>query len=139
MKLFKSKLANRLAISKTIWLVFWWVLFFMIPSLFGEQDLFLRFGTWAWYITLGWIIWLMGIMDRHPAMNFAMPFWIRWLFIWAWMNFVLVLFVYDNMNTLMLGTAWEWLSPWWIVLEWALFWIIADYFATWAWEWKELL
>mgnify|MGYP006939811604 CR=1 FL=1 len=140
MKLFKSKLANRLAIAKTIGFVFWLLGFFLMPVVFNETDLMLRFAFLAWYTTFWVIIWLFWIMKKHPVINMPTPFWFRWIFMWAWLNFVLALFMYDRLVLLIQGTTWEWMSPFWIILEWLVIWLIIDYFATkFGWEGKELL
>ena len=140
MDLFKSKLMNRIAIWKTIGLFFWLIGFFVMPMVFTEADSMLKFALLFWYISIWWIIWLFGIMKKHPVLKFSMPFWLRWPFVWAWMNFVLALFMYDNLIWFMQNTFMEWFSPFWIVLEWLVFWLIVDYCATkCVWEGKKIV
>lgn len=140
MKLFESKFANRIAISKTVGIIFGWIWFFVIPKIFSNADLFLRFWVWFWYISLWWVIWLMWIMKKHPVLNLHMPFWFRWAFIWAWMNFVITLFIHDKLVFLMTWTFFDWYSPFWLVVEWIIFWVLTDFLATkYAWEWKTLI
>lgn len=136
----KSKLAQRIIVWKFIWAIFWWIAFFIIPNLLNNANLFLRFWVWLWYITLWVVIWLFWIMSNHPVLKFPMPFRVRWIVLWWWMNFVLALFVYNDLIIVMKGTIFEWYSPFRIIVEWMIFWLIADHFATKiAWEWKELL
>ncbi|QFR39346.1 hypothetical protein A9Q91_03875 [Candidatus Gracilibacteria bacterium 28_42_T64] len=140
MKLFKSKLANRLAIAKTIGFVFGLLGFFLMPVVFNETDLMLRFAFLAWYTTFGVIIGLFGIMKKHPVINMPTPFWFRGIFMGAWLNFVLALFMYDRLVLLIQGTTWEGMSPFWIILEGLVIGLIIDYFATkFGGEGKELL
>ena len=140
MSLFKTKFSIRLAIAKTIGFIFWLIWFFILPIMFGEKDLMLRLAILFWYTTLWGIIWIFGIMDKHPVLNFSMPFWFRWSLMWAWMNFLLVLFIYDRFVLMMQGTIIDWISPFWIIIEWVIIWIIIDFFATkFAWEGKKLV
>lgn len=140
MNLFKSGLANRIAIWKIIGIIFWWIAFLVLPFIFRDADLFLRIAIWLWYISLWWIVWFIGIMDKHPILNFSILFWFRWAFICAWMNFVLVLFMYDKLIILIQNSILVWFSPFWIILEWLIFWLIVDIIATKvAWEWKKIL
>ena len=140
MNLFKSKLMNRIAIAKTVGLVFWLVWFFLMPIYVTDPSLMLRFWVLFWYITMWWIIWLFWIMKKHPVFKIKIPFWFRGPFIWGWMYFVLTLFIYDKISILTQNTYMEWYSPFWIILEWVVFWLICDYIATkLGWEWKKLL
>ncbi len=140
MKLFESRLLNRIAIWKTIGLIFWGSAFFLMPLVFTEADTLLRFGLLFWYITLWAIVWIFGVLDKHLVLNIPIPFWIRWAFIWGWMNFVLALFMYNKLNMLMLGTFLDWYSPFRIIAEWMLFWFIVDLIATKSiWEGKRLV
>jgi hypothetical protein len=136
----KSNLVKRIAIWKAIWLVFWWIAFLLIPSIFGDADLFLRFWVWLWYITLWALIWIFWVMNYNPLLKISMPYWGRWILLWWWMNFVLVLFIHDKLISLMQNSILQWYSPFWLIIEWMIFWLITDYFATkYIWEWKDLL
>ena len=136
----KSKLAQRIIIWKAIWTIFWWIAFFCVPNIFPSADLFLRFWIWLWYITLWAWVWFFWIMRYHPFLKISMPFWFRWIVLWWWLNFVLCLFAYNNLIVMMHWTILEWYSPFWIVVEWMIFWLLTDYIATKiAWDWKDLL
>ena len=136
-----NNLTKRLAIAKLIWLAFWIIGFILLPILFNEQDIYIRLWVLFWYITFGAIIWMVWIMDEHPYLKFKMPFFIRWLMLWAWMNLVLFLFISDSLtNMVSEWSLFEWMSPLWFIVEWALIWLIIDYFWTkFAWEWKDLI
>lgn len=140
MDLFKNKVLNRITIWKSIGFVFWIIGFFVMPLVFTEAPLMLRFALFFWYTTLWAVIWIFGIWNNYPMFNITIPYWLRWAFIWAWMNFVLALFMYDILIGLMMWTFLEWFSPFWIVIEWLLFWFIVDLVATkYVWEGKELI
>ena len=140
MNFFKGRLTNRLALSKFIGFLFWGLAFFAIPYVFIHADILLRFGIWFWYISIWAVIGVFGVMDRFPIWNMRFPALLRWACLGAWMNFVLIFFIHDKITLLMLGTYFEWFSPIWLVLEWLLFGILADYFATkYVWEGKKLL
>ena len=140
MDIFKSKLLNRIAIWKSIGLVFWLSAFFIMPMFFTNADIFLRFALLFWYTTLWAIIWVFGVWVKYPGLGIWIRYWIRWAFIGAWMNFVLALFMYNELTLLMQGTFMEWCSPFLIILEWAIFWFIIDAVATkYMWDGKKLV
>jgi len=140
MKLFKSKLLNRIALWKLLGFIFWLWAFFIMPIFFTEATSMLSWAILLWYITMWSFIWLIGVFTEHPLCKKKIPSWIRWLYIWAWMNFVLALFMFDSLSLLMIDTAFEWLSPFRIIIEWWFFWMITDIIITKnIWEWKKLL
>jgi len=140
MGIFENKFVRRLTIAKSLGFIIWLIAFFVIPYAFKESSLELRLAVLFWYTTVGAMIGLMWIMDKHPVLNwFKMPWCFRWIFLWAWFNLVLVLFIFPILTTIMTGSAFEWYSPYWLVLEWAIVWFIIDWIATkFAWEWKEI-
>nr|MDD3720475.1 hypothetical protein [Candidatus Gracilibacteria bacterium] len=126
----KSKLIKRVALGKAIGLVFGGIAFFVIPYIFNNSDLFLRFGVWLWYITLGAFVGIFGVMNNHPFFKMDFPFWVRGIALGGWMNFILALFIYNNLVTLMQNTVFEGYSPFCLIFEGMLFGLIVDYFAT---------
>lgn len=131
MDIFKNKLAKRLAAAKSLGFLVWLIAFCMIPYVFNGADMYIRWAVLLWYTTFGAIIWLMWVLDKHPAIeSFKMPWWFRGVFMWAWLNFVLALFIHNILWDIMLWTMFEWYSPFWIVLEWAIIWLIIDGIAT---------
>lgn len=140
MKLFESPLVNRIAVWKLVGFVFWLLGFIMLPVVLNVTDLYLRFAILLWYTTLWAIIWVMWIMNKHPVFNISFPFWIRWAILWAWMNFVLVLFMYDKMVLLMQNTVFVNYSPFCLIIEWIIVWFVIDLIATkTVWDGKKLL
>ena len=138
--MFKSKMANRLFIAKTIGFIIWLLWFLCIPYFFWEVDMKLKLWILFWYTTLWGIIWIMWVMDKHPVFTTCkMPFWFRWVFFWAWLNFVLALFIYNDLLAMMSSMWYDWFSPFRFALEWAIVGLIIDFFATqFGWEWREL-
>ena len=131
---------NRIAIGKTVGLAFGLIGFITIPVILWDVDMMLRFAFLLWYITIWAIVWVFWVMDKHPVLNIRLPFWVRWPIVWAWLNFILVLFIYDIFTIIVEGTIMAWLSPYCLVVEWAIVWLIIDFIATkYAWEWKKLL
>ena len=140
MDLFGSKLMNRISLWKSIGFVFWLGAFCLMPLFFTEASLMLQWALFLWYTTLWSFIWVFGVWTKHPLFPFHVSYWLRWIFIWAWMNFLLALFMYNDLVFLLQWTYFEWWSPFWIVLEWAIFWLIVDFIATkYIWEGKELM
>jgi len=139
MKLCKTKLSKRISIAKIIGLIIWLIAYFCIPLLFADATYTLRFAVLLWYITLGGLIGIFWVMKSHPVFpKWKFPAWFRWMFLWGWMNFVLVLFIYETLSTLMIGSMFEGYSPFWLVLDWAIVWMIIDTIATKSgWEWKK--
>ncbi|MFK7780553.1 MAG: hypothetical protein QM490_05470 [Candidatus Gracilibacteria bacterium] len=121
---------NRITIGKTVGLIFGGVAFFLLPLVFIEIDILFRVAIWFWYISLGAIIGLFGIMDRYVIFNFSIPFWLRGVFLGAWMNFVLVIFLYNDLVILMQGSYFEGYSPFLIIVEGMIFGLIVDFLAT---------
>lgn len=128
MKLFESKLLNRVAVWKLLGFVFWWIAFILLTSFFPEADMQFKIAILFWYITIWAFVGLMWVMDKHPF--FPMPWWIRWSLIWAWMNFLLVLFIHDYLVQIASQTCYAWYSPYWLVLEWLIIWALIDYIIT---------
>lgn len=136
----KSKITQRVGLWKGIWLIFWWMAFFIIPMILNNASLYLRFWVWLWYITLWALIWIFWVMDNYPYLKLKIPFWFRWIMLWWWMNFILSLFAYNELKTMTVWTVLDWYSPFCIIIEWMLFWLLTDYVATkYIWEWKDLL
>ncbi len=139
--MFKSSLANRLFIAKITGFIFWLIWFFILPILFPESRIITRFAILFWYTTLWGILWIFWIITEHPVFpKWRFDYWFRWIFLWAWMNFIFILFTYDYLRILIKSSIFHWQSTSWIILEWAIIWLIIEFFATklW-WEWKDLL
>ena len=126
-------LITRIAIGKLVGFAIGVLGFFMIPSFFGETDLMIRLGFLFWYATVGAFIGVFGVLTWHPILKLPMPWWFRSVWIGAWMNFVLTLFIYDRLQSYM-ATLFDEngmiSSPFWFVLEGALVGLIIGFLAT---------
>lgn len=133
----KPSLMLRIAIGKAVGLAFGLIAFFTLPLALPDADLLLRWGVLLWYGTLGGIVGLFGVFDRHPLLNMPLPWWVRGPVIGGWMNFVLVFFTYDTMaramahvSTKAFGDASVIASPFWLVGEGAMIGLLIAYVAT---------
>ncbi len=130
---FHPSLFTRVAIGKGVGLLVGVTGFFALPYFMPEADLLLRWGIVLWYTTVGAIIGVFGVFDRHPVLDVPMPWWFRGPLIGAWMNFVLVFLAYDVMTRVMTGVFGAdglLTSPFWFAAEGALVGLLIGYAAT---------
>jgi len=128
-----NSLTTRIAIGKGIGLLIGLTAFIFIPYFLPEASATLKWGVFLWYITFGAIIGVFGVYTKIPMINCVMPWWIRGAYIGAWLNFTISLVAYDALVQLLLAVFGEnglFLSPFWMILEGAIFGFIIDYFAT---------
>lgn len=126
-------LITRIAIGKSVGFVIGLLGFFMLPAMFGENDLMVRWGFVFWYTTVGAFIGVFGVFTWHPVLNLPMPWWFRSIWIGAWMNFVLTLFIFDRLQSYMtvyFGENGALSSPFWFVFEGALVGLLMGFLAT---------
>ena len=126
-------LITRIGIGKSVGFLIGLIGFFLAPSLLGESDLMTRWAFVFWYTTVGAFIGVFGVFTWHPILKLPMPWWFRSVWIGAWMNFVLTLFIYDRMQaymTTLFGENGVISSPFWFVLEGALVGLIIGFLAT---------
>jgi len=129
----KPSLITRIAISKIAGLGFGLLGFVLLPVIWPEASMLLRVGILFWYITLGAIIGIFGVLIEHPVIKLPLPWWARGPLLGAWMNLVLACFAYDDIQAVMIAMCGEnsmLYSPFWIILEGAIIGLIIDYFAT---------
>ena len=120
-------------VGKLVGFVFGLVGFFLMPAMMGESDLMIRFGLLFWYTTVGAIIGVFGVFTYHPVLHLPMPWWFRSVIVGAWMNFVLMLFIYERLQVYMVfmfGEGGLLSSPWWIVFEGAVIGLLIGFLAT---------
>jgi hypothetical protein len=129
----KPSLVTRIAVGKGVGLVVGLAGLIFLPFFAPEAGWLLRWGFLLWYTTLGAIIGMFGVFTYHPMLKLPMPWWVAAPFLGAWMNFVLTLFVYDIMQDIMTATFGPdglLTSPFWFVLEGAIFGFLVGYLAT---------
>lgn len=126
-------LITRIIVGKAVGLVFGIVGFVAVLVLWPDMSARVAWGVLLWYVTLGAIIGVFGVFDRHPMLRLPMPWWLRAPALGAWMNFLLMLFAWDLMQAMMTaliaGPGWL-TSPWWVVVEGAVVGLVIGYCAT---------
>lgn len=126
-------LVIRIAIGKLVGLAFGLAAFFLLPVFDSEADWLIRWGILLWYPTVGGVIGMAGVFDKHPVLNVPLPWWFRGPMIGGWMNFVLTFFAYDVMAQFMQKMfAGDGIltSPMWFVLEGAIVGLVIGFLAT---------
>ena len=86
-----------------------------------------------WMITLGLMVALMGVVTWHPVLGIPLPWWFRAPLVGAWMNFVLVFLIYDQLQISLInlmGPDSFFLSPFWYVVDGAIIGLIIGFVAT---------
>jgi len=127
----KPSLTRRIAIGKAAGLVIGVTGFFLLPALYPEADILLRWGILLWYTTLGAVIGLVGVYGRHPLFDLPFPWWVRDPLVGAWMNFVLTFFAYEQLAAILAAVFGPvGVSPFWYPLDGAIVGGIIGYFAT---------
>lgn len=126
-------LVTRVAVGKTVGLLFGLAGFLAIPYLLPEAPQTLRWGVLLWYVTLGAFIGVSGVFDRHPALGLPFPWWARGPLIGAWMNLVLTLLMHASLRAFgeaLFGAGSALASPFWFVAEGAVVGLVIGYAAT---------
>ena len=129
----KPSLITRIAVGKSIGLLFGLIGFVFLPYFWPQADMLIRWGVLLWYVTFGAIIAMAGVLIYHPVVKMPLPWWIQSPLIGAWLNFVLAFFAYDKLRAMlvaMFGADSVLTSPFWIVLEGVIIGYIIGYFAT---------
>ena len=138
-------LVKRVFWSKMIWFILSLIGFLAILFFYNEPEYNL-FMWWVlfWYPTVWAMIGIMWVFDRHPVFKgWKMYLW-RWLFIWAFMNLMLVLLAYDVLLSFSQDVFWNTMTTgslfFWAILEGAIAWLFIDYVTTKNFgEWAKLL
>lgn len=113
----QPSIATRLTISKTLGLLFGVLALIGLSVVMPESGLRTRFGLLLWYFSMGGVIGIAGVMDKHPVLSIRLPWWVRGPCLGAWMNFVLVFFAYDLMAEFIVKATGYGFSPFWFALE----------------------
>ena len=129
----RSSLFTRIAIGKGIGLIVGLIGFILMPWFMPEPYELIRWGVLFWYITVGAVIGMFGVVTWHPVLHLPMPWWFRAPLIGGWMNFVLAFFAYDQLQIMLLHTFGEnglLQSPFWVVAEGIIVGLIIGFVAT---------
>lgn len=129
----KPSLVRRVAVGKGVGFLIGFIGFLALPYSWPEASIELQLGVLFWYATVGAIIGMVGVWNRHPVLNFPMPWFVRAPIVGAWMNFVLMLFAEAQFRAMligMFGADSPLASPYWFVLEGALVGLLIGWLAT---------
>lgn len=134
MQFFKKSgsIVTRVFVAKALGFILGAVGFFMLQFGIMNPDLFFNVGLWLWYTTLGGIIGLFGVIDRHPIFKFDMPAWFRGGVLGFFMNLVLTFFVYEEVTILIEKSFdFSYTNPFfWLPLEGLIVGVLIDVIAT---------
>ena len=126
-------LMTRIAVGKLVGFAFGLIGFVLLPYMVPDAPMMFRIAIMLWYTTVGAFIGVFGVFTYHPILHLPMPWWFRSCWVGAWMNFVLVLFIYDTIAVMMVtyfGENGFIQSPYWLVLEGALIGLVIGFLAT---------
>lgn len=129
----KPSLVTRIVVGKGVGLLFGLSGFALIPYLTADDGYFLRLGFLLWYITVGAMIGLCGVMTHHPLFKYPVPWWLMGIWVGSWMNLIVVFLAYDHLHSMMISLVGEneiLSSPFWFVLEGAIVGLVIAYLAT---------
>ena len=129
----KTLVMTRVVIGKGIGFIIGLIALIVLPYFIADVSWLLRLGILFWYITVGAIIGVFGVVTWHPIVKLPMPWWFRATLVGAWMNFVLTFFAYDDLQAAMMqmaGNEGVLGSPFWFTLEGAIVGYIMGFFAN---------
>lgn len=99
----KPSLIARIAVGKSIGLVFGVLAFIVLPMIVPDVTLAFRFGYAFWLIMMGGFIGLMGVMTYHPMLHLPLPWWFRGPLIGGFMMFNLWLVAGGQLDAIALA------------------------------------
>lgn len=118
--------------AKTLGFIVSLIWFFgLIATGYYDGNEMFAWGFLFWYPTVGAMVGLAGVMDKHPLLG-KMWIW-RGVLLWGFMNFLLVLFSAPVLMEI-LAQAWFEATNTFLIfggfLEWAIVWGIIDWIVT---------
>ncbi len=128
-----NSITVRVGVGKGIGFLFGLAGFILLPYFLDGATWQQRWGILLWYTTVGAVVGVFGVFNRHPVLGIPLPWWVRGPAIGGWMNFVLVFFAWNAMEGIMrktFGGGSVLSSPFWMVLEGAIIGLVIAFFAT---------
>ena len=83
----KPSLMARVAVGKSIGLVFGVIAYILLPIIVPETTLAFRLGVAFWLILMGGFVGLIGVMTYHPVLHMPLPWWFRGPLVGGFMMF----------------------------------------------------
>ena len=126
-------LLTRIAIGKGVGFILGLIGFFLLPSFWPEAGMHFRIGVLFWYVTVGAIIGVFGVLTWHPIFKMPFPWWVRAPIIGAWLNLQLILIAWPQMQAMIsavFGSDGMIVSPYWGVLEGAVVGLLMGFLCT---------
>ena len=126
-------LLTRIAIGKSVGFAFGIIGFFMLPFFWPDVGMHLRIGFLFWYATVGAVIAVFGVVTWHPILHLPLPWWFRSTLIGSWMNLLLILMAWREMQALVnavFGPDSMLASPYWGVFEGAVVGLLIGWLCT---------
>jgi hypothetical protein len=132
--MFKNpSLIMRITYGKTLGFVLAGATFLLLPNFFSDLSIAMKWGFVLYYTIIGAMIGLAGVFTTVPILGISMPWWFRGLWIGGWMDFILMLFIYDEVGAMLVslfGANGFLTSPLWMILDGALFGLLVDFICT---------
>lgn len=123
----------RITYGKTLGFIFAGVGILIFPYFYPDVGWVIQLAFVLYYIMIGAFVGLMGVLNYHPIIKMSLPWWFRGPWIGGWMNLILMMFIYDELSTMQIaafGAGSLLSSPWWFVVEGALFGLFTDFICT---------
>jgi hypothetical protein len=119
--MFKMKsVTGRIFVGKTIGLVVGLLVMLLLPSFDMEIWSMFGLGTLVMFVLMGTMTGFAGVFDRHPALSFKMPWYVRGPLVGAMFMLMYVLFTYDTLEMVIKSDLLSWMgfeSPFWALLD----------------------
>ena len=126
-------LNTRVGIGKAIGFLFGLLGFIFMTYFLPDVGWMFRWGVLLWYTAVGAMIGVFGVFTYHPVLRIPWPWWLRAPLLGAVMNSILVLFTFDDIQSVMtslFGESGILSSPFWFAAEGAIIGLVIDYLAT---------
>ena len=113
-----NSLLTRITVGKLLGLLVGGIGFFLLPNYLPDAGYMIRFGLLFWYILMGTVVGLFGVVTYHPVLRMPMPWWFLGAAVGGWMNFIIALFMYDTL-TIVVSNFFNGAitSPFWVIIE----------------------
>jgi len=126
-------LIMRITYGKILGFVLAGAWFLVLPDFFPELGTAMKWGFVLYYTLIGAMVGFVGIFTTCPVLGISMPWWCRGPMIGACMDFILMLFIYDQLGAVLAGLFGEaslFSSPLWLIADGAAFGLFADFICT---------